>query len=52
MSRKHTNANTSEAVRWFHRFRMKDSNALSPGESAAWAGWAADTAHLAAFRRV
>ena len=51
MSRKHTNAVIPEAVRWFHRFRMKGPTALSPDESAEWARWTADEAHLAAFRR-
>ena len=51
-SRKRANAVTSEAVRWFNRFRMKGPTALSPDESAKWARWAADKAHLDEFRRV
>ena len=51
-SRKRANADTPEAVRWFNRFRMKGPTALSPDESAKWARWAADKAHLAEFRRV
>jgi len=51
MSRKHTNAAISEAVRWFNRFRMKGPTALSPDESAEWARWAADKKHLAEFQR-
>jgi ferric-dicitrate binding protein FerR (iron transport regulator) len=31
---------------------MKGPTALSPGESAKWARWAADQAHLDEFRRV
>ncbi len=52
MSRKHTNADIPEAVRWFHRFRMKGPTALSPDESAEWARWADDKTHLNEFRRV
>jgi ferric-dicitrate binding protein FerR (iron transport regulator) len=52
MSRKPTNADIPEAVRWFHRFRMKGPTALSPDESAEWARWAADQVHLSEFRRV
>jgi ferric-dicitrate binding protein FerR (iron transport regulator) len=52
MSRKPTNAVIAEAVRWFHRFRMKGPTALSPDESAEWARWAASAAHLAQFLRV
>jgi ferric-dicitrate binding protein FerR (iron transport regulator) len=51
MSRKRTNAAIPEAVRWFHRFRMKGPTALSPEESAEWARWAAKKEHLAAFQR-
>jgi ferric-dicitrate binding protein FerR (iron transport regulator) len=51
MSRKHTNAAIHEAVRWFHRFRMKGPTALSPDESAEWARWAANKKHLAEFQR-
>jgi ferric-dicitrate binding protein FerR (iron transport regulator) len=51
MSRKPTNADVTEAVRWLHRFRMKGPTALSPDESAEWARWAADDTHLAEFRR-
>lgn len=51
-SRKHANADTPEAVRWFNRFRMKGQITLSPNESARWTRWAADEAHLDEFRRV
>ena len=51
MSRKHTNTVIPEAVRWFHRFRMKGPTALSPNESASWARWSADAANLAEFQR-
>ena len=51
MSRKHTNAAISEAVRWFHRFQMKGPTALSPDESAEWARWAANKNNLAAFQQ-
>jgi ferric-dicitrate binding protein FerR (iron transport regulator) len=51
MSRTHSKAVISEAVRWFNRFRMKGPTALSPDESAEWARWAANKAHLAAFQR-
>jgi len=51
MSRTHSNAVISEAVRWFNRFRMKGPTALSPDESAEWARWAANKEHLAAFQR-
>ena len=51
-SRKRANADIPEALRWFHRFRMKGPTALSPDESAKWARWAADKVHLAAFQRV
>jgi ferric-dicitrate binding protein FerR (iron transport regulator) len=51
MSRTHSKAVISEAVRWFSRFRMKGPTALSPDESAEWARWAADKEHLAAFQR-
>jgi ferric-dicitrate binding protein FerR (iron transport regulator) len=51
MSRKPTNAGIPEAVRWFHRFRMKGPTALSPDESAEWARWAANKNHLAEFQR-
>jgi ferric-dicitrate binding protein FerR (iron transport regulator) len=52
MSRKPTNANLPEAVRWFNRFRMKGATALSPDESAEWRRWADDKTHLSALRRV
>jgi ferric-dicitrate binding protein FerR (iron transport regulator) len=51
MSRTHSNAVISEAVRWFNRFRMKGPTALSPDESAEWARWAADEECLATFQR-
>jgi hypothetical protein len=51
MSRKHTNAAVSEAVRWFHRFRIKNQTALSPDESADWARWSANDSHLDEFCR-
>jgi ferric-dicitrate binding protein FerR (iron transport regulator) len=51
MSRTHSNAVISEAVRWFNRFRMKGPTALSPDESSEWARWAANKEHLAAFQR-
>jgi ferric-dicitrate binding protein FerR (iron transport regulator) len=51
MSRTHSNAVTSEAVRWFHRFRVTGPTALSLDESAEWARWSADKAHLAEFQR-
>ena len=51
-SRKRANADTPEAVRWFNRFRMEGPTALSPDESARWARWSADEAHLAEFKRV
>jgi len=50
MSRTHSNAVISEAVRWFNRFRMKGPTALSHDESAEWARWAANKEHLAAFQ--
>ncbi len=49
-SRKRADTGIPEAVRWFHRFRMKGPTTLSPDESAEWARWAADKKHLAAFR--
>ncbi len=51
MSRKHANAAVSEAVRWFHRFRIKNQTALSPDESADRARWSADDTHLDEFCR-
>ena len=51
MSRTHSNAVISEAVRWFNRFRVKGPTALSPEESSEWARWAANEEHLAAFQR-
>jgi ferric-dicitrate binding protein FerR (iron transport regulator) len=51
-SRKRANADIPQALRWFHRFRMKGPTALSPDESAKWARWAADRVHLAEFQRV
>jgi ferric-dicitrate binding protein FerR (iron transport regulator) len=51
MSRKHTNAAVPDAVRWFHRFRIKNQEALSPDESADWARWSADDTHLDEFCR-
>ena len=51
MSRTHSNAVISEAVRWFNRFRVKGTTALSPEESSEWARWAANKEHLAAFQR-
>ena len=50
MSRKHANTAIPEAVRWFHRFRIKGPTALAPDESAEWARWSADKAHQAAFQ--
>jgi hypothetical protein len=52
MSRKPTNANIPEAVRWFNRFRMQGAPALSPDESAEWARWSTDKTHLSALRLV
>jgi ferric-dicitrate binding protein FerR (iron transport regulator) len=52
MSRTHTNAAVSEAVRWFHRFRRQGSSDLSPEESSDWDAWSADEAHLREFCRV
>lgn len=51
-SRKRANTDLPEALRWFLRFRMTGSTALSHAESAKWARWAADKIHLAEFRRV
>jgi ferric-dicitrate binding protein FerR (iron transport regulator) len=51
MSRKHGSASISEAVHWFHRFRMKGPTALSPDESSEWARWAARKSHLSEFKR-
>lgn len=51
MSRKHTNTDIPEAVRWFNRFQMQGPAALSPDESADWARWSADADNLAEFRR-
>ena len=50
MSRKHANTAIPEAVRWFHRFRIRGPTALAPDESAEWARWSADKAHQAAFQ--
>jgi ferric-dicitrate binding protein FerR (iron transport regulator) len=52
MSRKHPSAAVPAAVRWFYRFRIKGSSELSPDESADWARWSADDAHLDEFCRV
>jgi ferric-dicitrate binding protein FerR (iron transport regulator) len=51
MSRKHTNAAVPDAARWFHRFRTKNQEALSPDESADWARWSAADTHLDEFCR-